>query len=132
MISDQKKSSTTNSPILIPRSTAEDLTKWDKRKTMPEKAATSASNAAIIANTKSWDRNEPVTLFRIASTIPTEATTARLIASKVERNLESTRPRLLTGRANTDSRTPVRRSLPYRSEEHTSELQSLAYLVCRL
>src|SRR5205823_12518791 len=27
---------------------------------------------------------------------------------------------------------PRRRSLPGRSEEHTSELQSLAYLVCRL
>src|SRR5205823_13211920 len=28
--------------------------------------------------------------------------------------------------------TPLRSSLPPRSEEHTSELQSLAYLVCRL
>src|SRR5438445_1954440 len=27
---------------------------------------------------------------------------------------------------------PVRYSLPYRSEEHTSELQSRQYLVCRL
>src|SRR2546425_2090036 len=31
-----------------------------------------------------------------------------------------------------DNPPPVRHFLPTRSEEHTSELQSLAYLVCRL
>src|SRR2546425_7263922 len=37
------------------------------------------------------------------------------------------RQHLLEGRA-----LPARRDHEYRSEEHTSELQSLAYLVCRL
>src|SRR2546423_8389825 len=45
-------------------------------------------------------------------------------------------PRLRTPprppRATTDGRLPRRNGRPIRSEEHTSELQSLAYLVCRL
>src|SRR3712207_6847138 len=37
-----------------------------------------------------------------------------------------------TARASTWRRTPSRRPSPTRSEEHTSELQSRQYLVCRL
>src|SRR2546425_9007980 len=47
----------------------------------------------------------------------------------------SRRPDRLLGRAvQRAARAPARRHVPYllRSEEHTSELQSLAYLVCRL
>src|SRR5229473_7882409 len=38
----------------------------------------------------------------------------------------------LVGRRRRPTRHPRRRTVPRRSEEHTSELQSLAYLVCRL
>src|SRR2546425_8674867 len=41
-----------------------------------------------------------------------------------------TRPGLIT--ANLIQRQGMNRCTPFRSEEHTSELQSLAYLVCRL
>src|SRR3989442_684279 len=51
------------------------------------------------------------------STIPTEAIVAIVIARSVERNLDIAKLRRVTGRARTDSKTPLMRSLPYEEED---------------
>src|SRR2546425_8927756 len=74
------------------------------------------------------------TLFRsISSNVPLTALRSRPLCRAPGRRLPAPRPQarglVARDRLRTDAR--VRRVLP-RSEEHTSELQSLAYLVCRL
>src|SRR2546425_1652568 len=62
------------------------------------------------------------TLFR-SSACP--ITTLRFFLNRRKRDFASTRSCRLPGK-------PRRCEISFRSEEHTSELQSLAYLVCRL
>src|SRR2546425_11139041 len=62
---------------------------------------------------------------------------ARELAHQREEDAPRDRERLGEGRAGGRQGEPVpgeerHRPVPLRSEEHTSELQSLAYLVCRL
>src|SRR2546425_3751024 len=63
------------------------------------------------------------TLFRSLNTLHRRG-------SRDETLLES--PRLWRKRGGVEARHDAGRDEPSRSEEHTSELQSLAYLVCRL
>src|SRR2546425_3301136 len=59
----------------------------------------------------------------------------RLSRDSIQAASESARGSLTPDRRTSGEKTPVTRLLPaleQRSEEHTSELQSLAYLVCRL
>src|SRR3989441_6121318 len=52
--------------------------------------------------------------------------------SLVSRSSASVRPTTQPGRSASSARRPFWNASLKRSEEHTSELQSLAYLVCRL
>src|SRR2546425_7101272 len=73
----------------------------------------------------------PMTLFAERTGLPLAAVDAKLAKAEsqglIERDWKRVRP---TERGRT--RFQSRSIRPWRSEEHTSELQSLAYLVCRL
>src|SRR3712207_7533414 len=57
--------------------------------------------------------------------------TIRKDANEVEVNIHTARPGIVIGKSGTEV-DALRRDLHRRSEEHTSELQSRQYLVCRL
>src|SRR2546425_6738461 len=74
------------------------------------------------------------TLFPYTTLFRSDVLIGRVRAAPDQRRLEMHRIALLLGlrRHLRDRAREVRRVWPDRSEEHTSELQSLAYLVCRL
>src|SRR5687767_15612689 len=75
------------------------------------------------------------TLFRSAKARFDAGSVARLDVLQAEVELANSRARRIQVGAALDTSYQALRtvlSLPQRSEEHTSELQSLAYLVCRL
>src|SRR2546425_6921909 len=73
------------------------------------------------------------TLFRSLSGLLVALAAGRAVSQRLPAPLPSARTHVAHGPAIPAQVTPEQRGCgPTRSEEHTSELQSLAYLVCRL
>src|SRR2546425_9392555 len=78
------------------------------------RSTTLSHSSSGVSSTESCFQKPPALLTRMSS---------RSASARIRSNAAVTRPASVTSHATNDA---------LRSEEHTSELQSLAYLVCRL